>query len=69
MRYEVEVKFHADFVRVEEGRIVVGLTSRPEGGRANLELVKKLARHFRVPQTKVRIVAGWTSRRKVVEIG
>ncbi|MEM2866782.1 MAG: DUF167 domain-containing protein [Candidatus Hadarchaeales archaeon] len=69
MRYEVEVRFHADFVRVEGEKIVVGLTSRPEGGRANLELVKKLARHFRVPQTQVRIVAGWTSKRKVVEIG
>jgi len=68
MRYEVEVEFHKDFVRVEGNKIVVGLRSRPERGRANDELVKKLAKHFKVPSSSVRIVSGFKSRRKVVEI-
>ncbi|MEM4188138.1 MAG: DUF167 domain-containing protein [Candidatus Hadarchaeum sp.] len=68
MRYEVEVKFHEDFVKVEGNKIVVGLISRPEEGKANLELVKKLAKHFHVPSTQVRIVAGLKSRRKIVDI-
>jgi len=68
LRYEVEVTFHEDFVRVDGNRILVGLTSRPREGKANLELVKKLAKHFKVPSTRVRIVAGYKSRSKIVEI-
>ncbi|MEM2934448.1 MAG: DUF167 domain-containing protein [Methanocellales archaeon] len=69
MRYEVEVKFHEDFVKVERNKIIVGLTSQPEKGKANLELIKKLAKYFKVPSTQVKIVAGLRSRRKIIEIG
>lgn len=48
MRYEVEVKFHKDFIEVDENRILVGLTSKPEKGEANRELLRKLAKHFKV---------------------
>jgi len=68
MRYKVEVKFHADFIKVEGNRIVVGLTSKPEKGKANLELIKKLVKYFRVPSSQVKIVAGSKSRRKIVEV-
>jgi len=68
MRYAVEVKFHGDFVKVEGERIFVGLTSRPIEGKANMELVKKLAKHFKVPSTRVRIITGLKSRYKIVEI-
>ncbi|MEM2925076.1 MAG: DUF167 domain-containing protein [Methanocellales archaeon] len=68
MRYEVEVKFHEDFVKVERNKIIVGLTSQPEKGKANLELIKKLAKYFNVPSTQVKIVAGLKTRRKIVEI-
>ncbi|MFB0543842.1 MAG: DUF167 domain-containing protein [Candidatus Bathyarchaeia archaeon] len=68
MRYEVEVKFHRDFVEVRGDRIIVGLTSKPEKGKANRELIKKLAKHFKVSQSQVRIVSGLRSRNKQVEI-
>jgi uncharacterized protein (TIGR00251 family) len=66
--YEVEVEFRKDFVKVEGNRIVVGLTSRPKRGKANVELIKKLAKHFNVPSSRVRIVSGFKSKRKMVEI-
>ncbi len=68
MRYEVEVSFHRDFVEVEGSRISVGLTSRPEKGEANRELIRKLAKHFKVPSSQVRILSGLKSRNKIVEI-
>lgn len=68
MKYEVEVKFHENFIKVEGNKIFVGLTSKPEKGKANLELIKKLAKHFKVPSSHVRIVSGLKSRRKIVEI-
>ncbi|MDH5441269.1 MAG: DUF167 domain-containing protein [Candidatus Bathyarchaeota archaeon] len=68
MRYEVEVEFRRDFVKVDGSRIFVGLRSRPIEGKANLELIKKLARYFRVSSSQVRIISGLKSRRKTVEI-
>ena len=68
MRYEVEVKFHRDFVEVLGDRIIVGLTSRPKGGKANRELITKLGKHFNVSTSHIRIVSGLKSRNKVVEI-
>jgi len=68
MRYEVEVSFHKDFLKVEANKIMVGLTSKPEKGKANLELIKKLAKHFKVSSSQIRIVSGLKSKRKIVEI-
>ena len=68
MKYEVEVKFHKNFIKVEGNKILVGLTSKPEKGKANLELIKKLAKYFKVPSSHVRIVSGLKSRRKIVEV-
>ncbi|MEM4643846.1 MAG: DUF167 domain-containing protein [Candidatus Methanomethylicaceae archaeon] len=58
MRYDVEVKFREDFVKVEGNTIFVGLKERPEGGRANIELINKLAKHFKVQPSQIRIVSG-----------
>jgi uncharacterized protein (TIGR00251 family) len=66
--YDVEVKFHKDFIEVNENRILVGLTSKPERGEANRDLIKKLAKHFKVSTSQVRIVSGLKSKNKVVEI-
>ncbi|MCD6511417.1 MAG: DUF167 domain-containing protein [Thaumarchaeota archaeon] len=68
MRLRVYVEFHKDFVRVEGDEVVVGIRSKPKRGKANEELVKKLAKHFGVPSSRVRIVSGFRSRCKLVEI-
>ncbi|RJS75500.1 DUF167 domain-containing protein [Candidatus Bathyarchaeota archaeon] len=68
MRYQVTVKFHQDFVKVEGDSITIGLTSKPVKGKANAELVKKLAKHFGVSPSNVRIIAGFKSKKKIVEI-
>ena len=68
MKYEVEVEFHKDFVKVNDDKIIVGLSSKPEKGKANLELIKKLAKHFNISSSQVKIISGLKSRRKIVEI-
>ena len=68
MRYEVTVRFHEDFLRVNGEYILVGLTSKPKRGRANAELIRKLAKHFGVPSSRVKIVAGFRTKNKIVEI-
>ena len=52
-------------VTVSGSRLVVTLKSRPEGGRANQELVKGLSRHF---GKEVRIVSGFKSRKKLIQV-
>jgi uncharacterized protein (TIGR00251 family) len=68
VKYDVEVIFHKDFIQVERDKILVGLTSKPEKGKANTELIKKLAKYFNVPSSHVSIISGLKGRRKVVEI-
>jgi len=68
LRYRVEVKFHGDFIEVLEDRIIVGVKSKPIGGKANRELIRKLAKHFGVSTSQVKIVSGLRSRDKIVEI-
>ena len=68
MRYEVEVEFHKDFVRVYDNKIIIGLVTRPEKGKANLELIKKIAKHFNVSSSQIKIVSGLKSRNKIIEI-
>jgi hypothetical protein len=66
--YEVEVEFHKDFVKVEDNKIVIGLMSKPEKGKANLELIKKIASHFNISSSQIKIVHGLKSKRKIIEI-
>lgn len=70
MRYALSVKFNKDFVDVDEQsrHITIGIRARPVKGKANEELIKKLAKHFGVPSSAVRIVAGAKSKKKIVEI-
>jgi len=68
MKFEVEVELHKNFIKINRDKIIVGLSSRPEKGKANIELIKKLAKHFNVSSSQVRIKSGLKSRKKIVEI-
>lgn len=46
----------------------VSLTALAEGGKANAELVRMLARQWRLPQSRLAIAAGRRDRRKTVRI-
>ncbi len=68
MKYEVQVKFHKNEVYKEGEVIVVGVMARPEGGKANKEVIEKLAEYFNVPQSAISILRGHTSRKKIIEV-
>ena len=50
--------------RVLQARV----TAPPVDGKANKALIQLLAREFKVPRSKVRILQGETSRDKLVEL-
>ena len=49
-------------------RLVVGVHSGPQKGKANEELIEYLAGEMRVPKSALMIVRGETSRRKTIRI-
>ncbi len=68
MRYSVSVKLKKDFIEVDGDKITVGVKAQPEKGKANEEAVKKIAKHFGVSKSAVRIISGASSRKKIIEI-
>lgn len=63
------VKFNSSGkVIVHGNEIIVSIKSRPKGGKANRELIKKLADHFGVSNDEIRILIGKTSKVKLVEV-
>lgn len=68
MKYTVSVKFNKDFISVEKDKITVGVRAKPIQGKANEELIRRIAEHFGIAQSMVNIVAGARSKRKVVDI-
>lgn len=55
-------------VKMTDSVIKVWLHAPPAEGQANEELVLILAEHFSVPKSAIKIVAGGSSRNKVVDI-
>lgn len=67
----VRVKPNSRRPRLEpaaDGALIAHLHSPPREGRANQELLRRLAEHFSVPQSRIRIRSGAASRNKLVEI-
>ena len=57
-----------EIVTMENGGLKIRLTAPPVDGAANEALVKFLASVFSIPQSKIEIVSGHTSREKIVRL-
>ena len=55
-----------EIVKLNEDSYKVYLKKFPEEGKANIELLKLLKRHFRV---EAKIIKGLSNRNKIVKIG
>jgi len=71
MRIRVRVKPRSkrEGVKVlEESLLEVRVKEPPEGGRANERVRELLAEHLGVPKSRIKIVRGFASKEKVVEV-
>jgi uncharacterized protein len=67
--YTVFIKFNSSGkIQIQGNEITVSLKSKPERGKANLELVQKLAGYFGVAKDKINIVSGLRLTKKLVDI-
>ena len=68
MIYKVQVEFSKEFFELEDGKITIGIKSKPIKGEANKEIIKKIAKYFGVSTSQVKIKAGRKSKEKIIEI-
>ena len=59
---------HAEIIEEETGALRIKLKAKPQEGEANKALINLLADHFKVKKRDVKILTGFTSRSKIVEI-
>lgn len=71
MNIHIRVKTKARIAKVEkvdETHFIVWTHTIPEKGKANRDVIKLLADYFNIPQAKILITSGFTSRSKTVSI-
>jgi hypothetical protein len=70
VKIQVKVKPNSKTEEVSQERdsFVVKVREPPKEGRANQAVIKLLAEYFSVPQSQVRILSGFKSRNKVIEV-
>lgn len=54
--------------KIDESHFVVAVKEPPIQGRANRAIIEVLADYFKISSGRIRIIAGMTSRQKMVEI-
>lgn len=57
-----------EVLKIDESHYMVSVKEPPVQGRANRAIVESLARHFQKNPDKVKIISGFTSRQKIIEI-
>ena len=71
MRITVKIKPSSKVASIEktgEKEFSVRVKSPPKEGKANIELIEVLSRHFGIPKSRIAIVIGASSKKKVIDI-
>ena len=70
MKIQVKVKPGSKNEEVTQkgDTLIVTTKEPPKEGRANRQVIKLLAKHFKVPQNQVKLISGFKKRDKVIEI-
>jgi uncharacterized protein (TIGR00251 family) len=70
MKIQVKVKPNSrtEEVSQESDSFIVKVKEPPREGKANQAVIRLLAEHFGVPRSRVRILSGFKSKNKVVEV-
>jgi uncharacterized protein len=66
--YKVKVEFSKEFLEIEKDQISIGIKSKPIKGEANKEIIKKIAKHFKISTSLVQMKSGYKSSEKIIEI-
>ena len=59
---------HSRIEGVRDGRLLIKTTAAPADGKANKDLIRQLAKEFRVPPSRVELTSGTAQRNKTFRI-
>ena len=62
------MEFSKEFLEIEKDQISIGIKSKPIKGEANKEIIKRIAKHFKISTNLVQIKSGHKSSEKIIEI-
>jgi len=68
MIYKVQVEFSKEFLEIKKDLIKIGIKSKSIKGEANKEIIKKIAKYFKISTGLVQIKSGHKSSEKIIEI-
>jgi len=70
VKIQVKVKANSktEEISQEGNKLIVKVKEPPKEGRANQAVIKLLAEHFEVSQSQVRILSGFKSKNKTIEV-
>lgn len=54
--------------QIAEGQFLVSVKEPPIQGRANEAIIRVLAEYFGVSKLEIKIISGWTSKQKIIEV-
>jgi len=66
--FKVQVQFNSDILTIVGDSINIGIREKPIKGKANKAIIKKLANHFDVSTSQIKIKKGAKSDTKIIEI-
>jgi len=66
--YKVQVEFSKEYLEIINDEITIGIKSKPIKGEANKEIIKKIAKHFKISTALIQIKSGHKSSEKIIEI-
>jgi uncharacterized protein (TIGR00251 family) len=66
--YKVHVEFSKEFLEIENDQIRIGVKSKPVKGEANKEIIKRVAKYFKISAAFVQIKSGHKSSEKIIEV-
>lgn len=71
MKIFLKVKLKAKIkklVKIDDTHFVISTNFPPEDGKANKDIIKTIAKHFDIANSKIQIISGEKSREKIIEI-
>lgn len=57
-----------EIIQQDNQNFIIRLKQKPEGGKANLALIKLLAKHFNISTLQIKIIKGKPSKNKLLKL-
>ncbi|MGC8608644.1 MAG: DUF167 domain-containing protein [Thermoplasmata archaeon] len=68
MKLQISVRSGKPCINIEKDRIIITTDKKFQNNMANRDIIKQLSEFFEIQQSQIRIISGFSSRKKMIEI-